>query len=224
MKVKNLIGVMVLVLLSLVSLQAGVIPGRWEKLDGQPSGTRMLVTLNSGERMDCALSSSGALDLTVTDQTGTERVLPKSEVRKIVSATREVRDNVMKGTLIGAIVGGLAVLPFAAIIENETGQRDAMMTVVGYAGIGAGIGAAVDWAIKEKEVLYRQWRRVVAAEGPAQGLPVSRSPGAALPSSCGFLLSLFPLMRQGESDVAVAGGGSHLAPPRGDDDVLATAN
>ncbi len=82
MKVKNLIGVMVLVLLSLVSLQAGVIPGRWEKLDGQPSGTRMLVTLNSGERMDCALSSSGALDLTVTDQTGTERVLPKSEVRK----------------------------------------------------------------------------------------------------------------------------------------------
>ena len=147
MKVKNLIGVMVLVLLSLVSLQAGVIPGRWEKLDGQPSGTRMLVTLNSGERMDCALSSSGALDLTVTDQTGTERVLPKSEVRKIVSATREVRDNVMKGTLIGAIVGGLAVLPFAAIIENETGQRDAMMTVVGYAGIGAGIGAAVDWAI-----------------------------------------------------------------------------
>ncbi len=155
MKVKNLIGVLVLLVLSVISLQAGVIPGRWEKLDGQPSATRMLVTLNSGERMDCALKSSGALDLTVTDQTGTERILPKSEVRKIVSVSRVVRDNVLKGTLIGALVGGLAVLPLAAIITNETGQREATLAVLGYAGIGAGIGAAVDWVIKEREVLYR---------------------------------------------------------------------
>ena len=155
MKIENLTGVMLLVFLSIFSLQAGVIPGRWEKLDGQPSGTRMLVDLNSGERMDCVLKSSGPLGLTLTDQTGAERIFPKSEIRKIVSASRVVRDNVLKGTLIGAIAGGLAALPLAAIIVNETGQKKATLAVLGYAGIGAGIGGAVDWVIKEREVLYR---------------------------------------------------------------------
>jgi len=152
MKVKNLIGVMVL---SMILLQAVVIPGRWEKLDGQPPGTRMLVTLNSGARVDCALKSSGPLDLTLTDQTGAERILPKSEIRKIVSVGRVVRDNVLKGTFIGAAIGALTVLPIATIIKNETGQREATLAVPGYAGIGAGIGAAADWVMKEREVLFR---------------------------------------------------------------------
>ena len=155
MKVANLIGVMLLVFLSVNSLQAGVIPGRWEKLDDQPSGTRMLVTLNSGERMDCTLKSSGPSDLTITDQAGAERILPKSGVREIVSSQRIVRDSVIRGSLIGAAIGALAVLPLAAIIENETGRRDATLAVLGYAGIGAGVGAAVDWVVKEREILYR---------------------------------------------------------------------
>ena len=155
MKIENLVGVIVFVFVSVFSLEAGVIPGRWEKLDSQPSGTLILVTLRSGERMDSALKSSGPLDLTLTDQTGAERILPKSEVRKIVSAKRIVRDRVIRGSLIRAAIGGLAVLPLAAIIENETGRRDATLAVLGYAGIGAGVGAAIDWVIKEREVFYR---------------------------------------------------------------------
>ncbi len=155
MKIENLVGVIVFVFVSVFSLEAGVIPGRWEKLDSQPSGTPILVTLRSGERMNGALKSSGPLDLTLTDQTGAERILPKSEVRKIVSAKRIVRDRVIRGSLIGAAIGGLAVLPLAAIIENETGRRDATLAVLGYAGIGAGVGAAIDWVIKEREVFYR---------------------------------------------------------------------
>lgn len=45
----------VLFLALTTSFQASLIPGRWEKLDSQPSNTRMLIKLNSGGDMECSL-------------------------------------------------------------------------------------------------------------------------------------------------------------------------
>ena len=69
-----------LVVLLTTSLDAGVIPGRWEKLDSQPKATQIIVALKSGDRMECGFRSSGPDHLTVIDQSGNQRSVPKSEV------------------------------------------------------------------------------------------------------------------------------------------------
>ena len=154
MKAQNLPNVPLFLLLSISSLQAGVVPGRWEKLDSQGSGTQLIIILDSGDRMGCNFKSSSSGDLTVIDQTGIERILPKSGVRKIVSARRRVNDRVIRGGLIGAAVGALAILPFAVIFRDGGGGKEVALDVLPFAGIGAGVGTALDLAIKEREVLY----------------------------------------------------------------------
>ena len=154
MKARNLFSVTTFLLLSISSLQAGVVPGRWEKLDSQGSGTQLSITFNSGDRMGCDFKSSSSSDLTVRDPTGIERILPKSGVRKIVSARRRVNDRVIRGGLIGAAVGALAILPLAVILRDGGGGKEVVFDVLPFAGIGAGVGTALDLAIKEREVLY----------------------------------------------------------------------
>ena len=117
MKTRGLISVLSLLLLVTTSLQAGVVPGRWEKLDAQPVGTRILVTLDGGDRLECDFKGSGTDAVTVIDQSGVERTLPKSAIRKILSARRRVNDSVIRGGLIGAAVAVLAILPFAVILS-----------------------------------------------------------------------------------------------------------
>jgi len=56
MSIKSL---QLLVLFSSSLLNAQVIPGRWEKLDNQPAGKEIIVILNAGDRLECALKESG---------------------------------------------------------------------------------------------------------------------------------------------------------------------
>ena len=104
MKTQSFISVITLVVLLITSLQAGVVPGRWEKLDSQPPGKQIIVTLKIGDRMECTFKSSGPDDLTVTDPSGTERKVPKSEVQTIVSAEK-TGDSLLNGLLIGLGIG-----------------------------------------------------------------------------------------------------------------------
>ncbi len=50
MTIKNL---PLLVLFWSCLLNAQVIPGRWEKVDSLPSGQQIVITLKSGDRMEC---------------------------------------------------------------------------------------------------------------------------------------------------------------------------
>ena len=154
MKARNLLSVTTSLLLSISLLQAGVVPGRWEKLDSQASGTQLIITLNSGDRIGCDFKSSSPSDLTFTDQGGIQRILPKSGVRKIVSARRRVNDSAIRGGLIGAAIGALAILPLAVLLRDGGGGKEVALDVLPFAGIGAGVGTALDLAIKEREVLY----------------------------------------------------------------------
>ena len=155
MKTQSFTGVITLLLLVTTSLQAGVIPGRWEKLDAQPVGTPIIVTLEGGDRMKCDFKSSGADAVTVTDESGVERKLPKSAIDKILSADKKVVDNVLDGTLIFA---GVLAAPTAILGRSIIGEesREAYVnTVLMMAAIGAGIGAGIDLAYKSHEVLYK---------------------------------------------------------------------
>ena len=50
MTTRIFISVITLAALATTSLHAGVIPGRWQKLDRQPQGKGIIVTLKTGER------------------------------------------------------------------------------------------------------------------------------------------------------------------------------
>ena len=160
MKSRSFISVITLLLLGTASLQAGVVPGRWEKLDSQPPGKEIIVTLKTGDRMECTFKSSGPDDLTVTDhQSGGERSIPKSEVRKIVSRDKYA-DPAWDGALYGAGVGAAAGL----VSRWRRGEPSTFGVGLTYLGesllgalFGAGLGYIADKVHKEKEteVLYQ---------------------------------------------------------------------
>jgi hypothetical protein len=53
------------ILISSGLLNAAVVPGRWEKVDGLQEGTRIVVEIKSGDRLEGALKGSSPQELTV---------------------------------------------------------------------------------------------------------------------------------------------------------------
>ena len=146
------IRIIALVVLVTTSLHAGVIPGRWEKVDALQPRSQIVLSLKTGEHIEGAFVRTGADELTVIDQNGSERKFPKSEVLKIVS--RKKRD---QGTLVGLAagfgVGAVLGFLFGRAFDNTAGG------VVLVGGIGAGIGALIGYGAgklrKGTEVLYQ---------------------------------------------------------------------
>lgn len=145
-------GLIALMLLSTGFLPAGVIPGRWEKVDALSSGKPISVTLKPGDRLMVRFKSATPDSLTVVDPSGHELTLPKSQVQLI---TRD-DDGVTDGTLTGMAAGFAAGAAFGAFIgrafENTLGGIGIFGGIS--AGIGALVGYSVDRSHKESEVLY----------------------------------------------------------------------
>ena len=139
------------------SLQAQVIPGRWEKLDSQPVGKQIIVTLKAGDRLECAFKESGADDLTVITSTGSELTIAKSEVREIESQER-IKDSLNNGALIGMGIGLGVVVALLAVAASGEGEVLASAKwgapLLGI-GAGLGVGMAIDASQQRTEVLYQ---------------------------------------------------------------------
>lgn len=143
---------------------AGVVPGRWEKMEALLIGTAVLVHLVGGERLECTLNKIGQDEITFLESTGKERRLPRSAVLKIETAA-VVRDRLRNGILIGALVGAAAGMVAEVIAVNaKTGgpvfwDGDQASYLIGFGLVGGGIGAAtgaiVDASLKNREVLYQ---------------------------------------------------------------------
>ena len=148
-------------------LQAGVIPGRWEKVDAQTPGTGLTVIMKSGDRFDCAFKEL-QMDTLVVETSSGERRIPKVDIQRL-ETSELVSDPVKDGTLKGVVIGAVVVGVFGGLVGaadrsiwGGTGDQIQGALVVGAigAGIGAGAGAAigftVDYAVKHKrpEVLY----------------------------------------------------------------------
>ncbi len=143
--------VVVILLVLTTSLQAQVIPGRWEKLDSQPAGKQIIVTLKAGDRLECALKESEADDLIVVTLTRSELKIAKSEVRKV-----ETEDGIRNGVLIGAAVGfaGPVIVTFASGVDRTEVPLGFAIGVIG-AGVGAAVGYPLDKKRKGTRVLYQ---------------------------------------------------------------------
>jgi len=150
-------GLPLFVLISSGLLNAQVIPGRWEKLDRQPTGKQMIVTLKAGDRLECALKESGADYLTVITSTGSELTIAKSEVREIESQER-IKDSLNNGALIGMGIGLGVVVALLAVAASGEGEVLASAKwgapLLGI-GAGLGVGMAIDASQQRTEVLYQ---------------------------------------------------------------------
>ena len=136
-------------LLVATTVRAGVVPGRWEKVQAERPGTEMIITLTAGDEIRGAYQEVGKDEIFVTVN-GTQRTLPKSGIAKITTEERRTGP-LWNGPLIGGAIGGsLAAIGVAAY----GGDSDWVFIPV-WAAIGAGIGLGIDAAVQSRITLYK---------------------------------------------------------------------
>jgi hypothetical protein len=136
--------------------EGGVIPGSWEKVEALRSGSPLVVTLKSGERLEGAFKAAGPAVLALTDRVGKEFSIPMPDVDRIVAPG--TRDSLTNGVAIGAGVGLGAALAILAALGSQDGYVLPSAKVGApllLSGVGALVGGFVDRAHKSEQVLYR---------------------------------------------------------------------
>jgi hypothetical protein len=155
MKIKKIIIVYAVLLMGSTSVQAMVIPGRWEKVAAEKPGSKIIVTLMTGDRVECCFGRLLADSLIISTPDGKEREYSKANVARITTADKRA-DNLTNGAAIGALSSGIpsGLVAIACLAAKTcTGSQVGVVLPI-YVGIGAGIGLAVDAAIKDYETLY----------------------------------------------------------------------
>ena len=140
-------------LFTLVStVQAGTIPGRWEKVDLLQEDVFIQVELKGGEVIRGRFQSSDAAELILIDDSGSSKRFPKQGV---LSVNRP--KSLGKSIGIWAAVGAGAGLAAAAALLGATGGSDETGQILGIGlAIGVGSGAAIGGVIASgSEILYK---------------------------------------------------------------------
>ena len=133
MSPKNVITVFVVVLITTTSLQAMVIPGRWEKVAAEKTGSKIIVTLKTGDLMECNFVSLSTDSLVVSTPDGEEREYSKDNVARITTASKR-QDSLANGVAIGALATGIPVGIIAIACAGS-----------GYCTGGQAVGVAAIW-------------------------------------------------------------------------------
>jgi hypothetical protein len=152
---KKAISFITTLLMLTTSVQAMVIPGRWEKVAAEKPGSKIIVTLMTGDRVERSFGRLSADSLILSTPDGEEREYSKANVARITTADKRT-DSLNNGFLIGSAIAGIpsgliAISCLAA--KTCTGSQVGVALPI-YVGIGAGIGLAVDASIKDYEILY----------------------------------------------------------------------
>ncbi len=143
-------------LLCAATLDAEVPPGRWAKMDLQPPGLEIAVMMRDGEKIAGLLKSCAAETLTLAEIDGTERVLRKADIRKVVTRDRrpdELGNGALIGLGAGAVFGALVGALYCADCDCSPAAGSAIYGLI-FGGIGAGLGVGIDAAITSRQVLY----------------------------------------------------------------------
>ena len=135
--------------------RAGVIPGSWDKVVVLRPGSRMVVTLIDGERLEGAFRTLGPGDLGLTDSTGRDFDVARSNIRQIVAWGE--RDGLIDGTLIGAGIGlgtAATILAVAASGDGYVLASAKWGAPLLLSAVGGVIGVFIDRAHRDDEVVY----------------------------------------------------------------------
>ena len=162
MRIKKSVTVFATVLMIAASVQATVIPGRWEKVAAEEPGSNLIVNLITGESLECYFVSLSTDTLTVSTINGTEREFRKADVHRIITADKRMgslANGALYGALIGAIPTGILAIVATAGDCHDCGGAAVALVALG-AGIGAGIGLAVDAAKHGHITLYEALPKV----------------------------------------------------------------
>jgi len=153
---QHIIGALIATVLLVGNLVAGVIPGRWEKIDSLPEGEDIVVVMKSGERFQVDFRSSDLDSLTVKPMGGKERRVPKAEVAQIEREGVK-QDRALDGAAIGAAVGAAIGALIGSQGEEVSGSK-AVPVIGGMipgAAIGFGVGYGVDSSRGKPILLYQ---------------------------------------------------------------------
>jgi hypothetical protein len=134
----------------------GVVPGSRARLEALQPGVPLVVTLNTGQRLQGALKAASFSVLVLTDRPGKELSVPMSQVERIVAAG--TRDSLGNGVAIGAGIGfgaALAILAGAGSQDGYVLPSAKIGAPLLLSGVGALVGAFVDRAHESEQVLYR---------------------------------------------------------------------
>jgi hypothetical protein len=165
MRFQKLISTALTILLTVATVQAEVVAGRWEKVQALPPGSAIIVSLVGGERFECTFNKIESDEILFNELNGKERRIPKGLILKIESAAvvhDRLRNGILIGTLVGAAVGITGMVAYGNSTTNGPvgwGDEEGPAYLLGSALVGGGIGAAtgaiIDASIKHREVFYR---------------------------------------------------------------------
>ena len=146
------------------SLQAQVIPGRWEMVEALTPSTEIVVKLKSGDRIEGAFRSAGVDVVRLTNPGGKELSVPKSEVRSIETTAKAGlgrRKYVLIGTAVGSLAAVLGMIGYAESVtaSGSIWGEDTAGYLIGAGLVGGGIGAlggvAASAIVSKNKVIYR---------------------------------------------------------------------
>jgi len=151
----RILSIFVLSAITTTSLSAGVVPGRWEKLDVLEPGSKIVLTSKAGDRVRYTFKGSDSNSLTVKDRGSREIVLPKSHVSKVVQQNSRSSKPAWIGAAIG---GGTGVAMGVGIRSDEYPKAKWEAAAVTLGLIGAAVGFTVGYLATENPpdaVLYQ---------------------------------------------------------------------
>ncbi len=155
MTVNKLLICFSMILMAGTTVQAMIIPGRWEKVAAEKPGSSIQVTLMTGDIMECSFIELTTDSLVVSTPDGVERKYSKDNVARITTTDKRA-DNLANGTAIGALVAGIpaGIIAGACLASKTCTGSQVGVALPIYIGIGAGIGLAVDAGVKHPITLY----------------------------------------------------------------------
>ncbi len=147
------------IIISSSLLNAQVIPGRWEKVDSLPTTSQLMITLKSGNEANYIFSSSDSANLAVQSESGTELVIPKDDVAKVVRLKPPGNNAAWIGAGVGAAAGAVPIVVAFCSADGCRGEGNIVAGTVAVSALGALVGYSIGKALADdspsEEVVFQ---------------------------------------------------------------------
>ncbi len=145
------------ILISSSLLNAQVVPGRWEKVDSLPANAQLTITVKFGNEATYIFNSSDSANLAVQSESGTELVIPKADVAKVVRLKPPSNQAAWIGAGVGAAAGAVPIAVAFCSADGCRGEGNIVAATVALSALGALVGYSIGKAVADpsEEVVYQ---------------------------------------------------------------------